>query len=153
LIGAAGGLIALLWAYSTYLPRLIALISDLMSIAKMRGTMSIGWTAFSRMRQRGATLFDREDFEAASAVYVEPDCLRDDPSDTSSPNSQRRTPLFTELRRLLPNSRYRYVFLLADSGMGKTSFVLNYYLRHLAEANAGILIAVPLGKGREVVDP
>jgi hypothetical protein len=46
---------------------------------------------------------------------------------------------------------YKYVFLLADSGMGKTAFVLNYYGRHLSSPKDGrTVVAVPLGEGRSL---
>ena len=42
--------------------------------------------------------------------------------------------------------QYRHTILLADSGMGKTSFVLNYYARHKRKLWSEFKLAVvPLG--------
>ena len=89
------------------------------------------------------------------AYYVEPDCQDADPSDPGSRGlGARRKPLFEEMDRLLPNSANKYVILLADSGMGKSSFVLNYYLRHISTSKEQEypLVAIPLYKDKESVD-
>lgn len=43
------------------------------------------------------------------------------------------------------NSSYRHLLLLADSGMGKTSFFLNYYVRNQSKRKKRRIALVPLG--------
>lgn len=84
----------------------------------------------------GADMYTKEIIEKSTKYYVAPDCSWMDPSsldeirqalDEDGPKSR----LFDALDRfLLGNTGYRYMLLLADSGMGKTSLVLNYYYRN-----------------------
>jgi hypothetical protein len=47
---------------------------------------------------------------------------------------------------LSENTEFGYIILLADSGMGKTSSLLNYYVRHLRGFHKPFkLVVIPLG--------
>src|SRR6202040_39759 len=61
-----------------------------------------------------------------SSVYVQPDCQNNDPS--SGEEAEQRRPLFAELDKLLgPPHGASCIMILADSGMGKSSFLHKYY--------------------------
>ena len=81
----------------------------------------------------GAELYDVEQIRTSTAYYIRPDCQSVDPSGVEDFRRvvSAREPLFDTMDRLLENpGQYKFVILLADSGMGKTSFLLNYYAYH-----------------------
>lgn len=76
--------------------------------------------------------FDNGTISRAIKYYVRPMCSNADPSVEEEPLqaiSKVREPLFKFLDRYLSHSdgRRKYLLLLADSGMGKTSFFINYF--------------------------
>lgn len=84
-----------------------------------------------RLRIReGAGSFTRDQISAAVAGYVPPDCTQLDPA--GEEDLRRlvavREPLIEKLIDLLSNEHEgKHIILLADSGMGKTSFLINFY--------------------------
>lgn len=110
------------------------------------------WLDKRFLRKRlGAELFTPEEILSAIKLYVEPDCQNIDPS---GGEEWRRTAAvrqnaFSTLDRLFSNSEYRHSILLADSGMGKTSLLLNYYARFRSWRGKKMAFAiVPLGYPR-----
>ncbi len=88
----------------------------------------------SLRRRLGAMLYTPEDIERATRHYIRPHCQSIDP--TQGPEISgvyaSREDLFAAIDRLLDQpAESKYLLLLADSGMGKTSFLLNYYARYL----------------------
>jgi hypothetical protein len=76
--------------------------------------------------------FDSGTIGRAVQYYVRPMCSTSDPSIEAEPAQALITPresLFKVLDRFLGQSvdRRKHLLLLADSGMGKTSFLLNYF--------------------------
>ena len=66
--------------------------------------------------------------------YIWPECQSVDPaqSDEISNTIAVRNDFCSEMDRLLiKDLEHKHFFLLADTGMGKTSFLLNYFARHL----------------------
>ncbi|MDZ7363378.1 MAG: hypothetical protein ONB46_22065 [candidate division KSB1 bacterium] len=107
------------------------------------------WRSF-RKRQ-GAEIYTREDIVRATTCYIRPNCQHLDPAggEESWLLAPVQENLFHAVDRILasPND-YKYAILLADSGMGKTSFVLNYYAdhwRHWRRRQRFDLALVPLG--------
>lgn len=81
----------------------------------------------------GAELYSPDAIKDALTYYVEPLCQVVDPSGEEEPRAL--VGLTKELFKTLDDivdepSTNRYTFLLADSGMGKTSAFINYYARH-----------------------
>lgn len=71
--------------------------------------------------------------ENAIRNYIEPDCQSLDPAGFEEPRGivGTRQKLFATIDGALDHqTEYSYLILLADSGMGKTSFFMNYYARH-----------------------
>jgi hypothetical protein len=91
-----------------------------------------------------------DDAKSYTRYYIQPDCQSVDPSGLEDFRSvvSTRVPLFQAMDLTLRNpGSDRFRIILADSGMGKTAFLLNYYARHQRRfwANRGIkLKLVPL---------
>ena len=63
------------------------------------------------------------------APYVLPDCQDNNPANTAP--ALKRRPIFEAVDQLLdPKFLARFTLILADSGMGKTTFLQKYYARH-----------------------
>ena len=115
----------------------LALLTVAAAVVKVSGWARPRWRAWrdrKTLRQRvGAELYDREEIRRATTYYIHPDCQSVDPGggeDFRRVVSARES-LFGAVDRLLQNpGQYKFVILLADSGMGKTSFLLNYYAYH-----------------------
>ena len=121
----------------------------------------IAWVALApqreaRRKQRqledefGSGLYDAATIERSTRYYVEPDCTSVDPAveaEMRNLMSVRESLMLAMDRVLETDSDRRFFLILADSGMGKTSFVLNYYARNQArKRNKRHRIAiVPLG--------
>jgi uncharacterized protein YjbI with pentapeptide repeats len=70
------------------------------------------------------------DVDAYTRHYVEPDCQSVDPAGSEEPRLTiaTREPVFSTLDKALSQeSESRYIIVLADSGMGKSALLLNYY--------------------------
>jgi hypothetical protein len=94
-------------------------------------------------------LYTPEGVNRSLRYYLSPDCQDLDPAGGEEPRLVLgvRQKLFDLLDRALGSgTEYRYIILLADSGMGKTSALLNYYVRHLRRLRKLFKLAViPLG--------
>ena len=74
-----------------------------------------------------------DDIQRYTRHYIEPDCQSVDPSGLEDFRAivPTRVPLFSAMDRILRSpGTMRFLIVLADSGMGKTPFLLNYYARH-----------------------
>lgn len=130
LVGLA---IAIISAYFTYLP-----------IMQQRRAQRL------LEREFGAEFYDAATIERSTRYYVRPDCSSVDPAHESEIRHTlaAREPLFSAIDRYLDSeSPHRHILLLADSGMGKSSFVLNYYVynQQKPRRNRHRLAIVPLG--------
>lgn len=102
-------------------------------------------------RSFGADSFDSSQIKAALESYINPDCSMLDPSgeDDSRQLVPFRKPLFETIDDFL-SDKYegKHILLLADSGMGKTSFLLNYYARNQKRGKfkRKRIAIVPLGR-------
>jgi len=73
------------------------------------------------------------DIRAYTRYYIQPDCQSVDPAGEEEFRSvfPAREPLFSNMDRIVNSpGPQRFLIILADSGMGKTAFLLNYYARH-----------------------
>ena len=91
------------------------------------------WRSHTLEERVGAELYPAATIERSIRYYIEPDCQSVDPMGGEEPRLvlSTREKLFGIIDRVVNRpTQYRYLFLLADSGMGKTSALLNYYVRH-----------------------
>jgi hypothetical protein len=97
----------------------------------------------------GAEVFPVANIERSIRYYITPYCQDIDPSGGEEPRAvySVKQNLFKALDTALDNPiEYKYLILLADSGMGKTSALINYYVRHLRRSSRGFELAlIPLG--------
>ena len=119
----------------------IALVFGLLGaiavLAKLLGWLRVRvrqWRDRRSLRNRlGAEAYTPDEILRATSYYLVPDCQDVDPS---GGEDWRRTyavreDAFSALDQLLSHPRdHKYFLILADSGMGKTSLLLNYYARH-----------------------
>ncbi|WP_131368810.1 NACHT domain-containing protein [Caulobacter vibrioides] len=95
--------------------------------------------------------FTKEDITASLKHYVVPDCSQTDPANSSDIRRAAgvREPVIRTVDRFITNSENRHLLVLADTGMGKTSFCLNY-LAHRNRLNKGegalSCAVIPLGR-------
>jgi hypothetical protein len=86
--------------------------------------------------------------EGSLRHFVEPTCTNTDPAGREDYRALAplSLPLFQVLDRLLYQSiQPQYIILLADSGIGKTTALLNYFVRNLRRRNAYPIHLVYLG--------
>lgn len=77
----------------------------------------------------GAESYTAEDLVEATTNYVEPDLQESDPGAKSEKHIKRHH-AFKYFEKLTSKpSRHKYWIVLADTGMGKTAFLLNCYVR------------------------
>lgn len=81
----------------------------------------------------GSDFYSDSVLEQSTRYYVEPDCSNIDPAREAEIRNVVATDkaFFSVLDDFLGSeSDYRHLIILADSGMGKTSALLNYYMRN-----------------------
>ncbi len=100
-------------------------------------------------RDFGAELYSPDDIARSTRYYIRPDCSSINPSREKELREFKMSEgkLFERVEEFLSlDSPSRHLLLLADSGMGKTSFVLNYYAHNhnLPDKRHKRLAVVPL---------
>ncbi|MEM7533749.1 MAG: pentapeptide repeat-containing protein [Chloroflexota bacterium] len=139
----------------------VTLIATVASAIATVAAAIIAWIALrpqreNKQKQRllakefGSELFPAYVIERSTRFYVEPDCANVDPSREAEIRHTKATkqPLFGVLDDFFEGeSIYRHMIILADSGMGKTSALLNYYV-HNQQRHANKhhhIVVIPLG--------
>lgn len=93
--------------------------------------------------------YDRAVIEQATKYYIRPKCSNIDPAQEVELRHAliaTREDLFTKIDQFIDNNTTRkHLFILADSGTGKTSFILNYYVHNLRRQNKHRIALVHLG--------
>jgi len=99
-------------------------------------------------KQLGGNFYSPQQIRNTFRYYIHPDCQSIDPAGAEEPRHilATRQDLFSALDNYLfgPGDA-RYMILLADSGMGKTSALMNYYARNLRRWSKHPMALVPLG--------
>jgi len=98
----------------------------------------------------GSELYGPKTIERSTRYYVPPNCSSVDPAQEAEMRQVIATEekLFAAVdKHLAKDNPHRHLLLLADSGMGKSSFALNYYARNqrLPKRQQQRLAVVPLG--------
>ncbi|NUO83113.1 DUF1566 domain-containing protein [candidate division KSB1 bacterium] len=133
---------------------IVSIIGGLVAIGVVFFTKALPWWRTRRDRRSlekrfGAELYHKAVIERSTQYYIDPFCQSLDPAGSEEPRLVygARQNLFDAIANMMNQpTEYRYLILLADSGMGKTSFLLNYYARHLRQRLRKFELAlVPLG--------
>ncbi|ETR72309.1 MAG: hypothetical protein OMM_01814 [Candidatus Magnetoglobus multicellularis str. Araruama] len=98
-------------------------------------------------------LFDSQDIQRSTHCYIEPNCSNVDPAREAEPRHLIiiENNIFDAVEKYLSKeppeiNAYYHILILADSGMGKTSFMLNYYAKNKKKKHHQHKIyMVPLG--------
>lgn len=114
------------------------LISISFAVGSILTSRTFPWLkALRESRRVGKNLdpyYSSADTSRSIRYYIEPFCQDVDPAGAEEPRFVYgvRQKLFEALDdALLRETEFKYIILLADSGMGKTSAFINYYARHL----------------------
>ncbi|MBN1482003.1 DUF1566 domain-containing protein [candidate division KSB1 bacterium] len=133
---------------------IIAILSGLTSIAVVFFTRFLPWCRDFRKKRSlekhlSGALYPVGILEQATRNYIEPFCQSIDPSggeDAKLVYSTKENIFQAMDNNLYHPTEYRYLILLADSGMGKTSFLLNYYVRNIRRLRNKLdIVLLPLG--------
>src|ERR1044071_2391424 len=132
--------------------KIVAILGTAFTIITTLVTKTYPWLRAKRdsrsvEKRMGAKLFTAASIERAIRYYIPPSCQSIDPSggEESRLVHSVQAPLFKTLDNAI-SSEERYHILLADSGMGKTSALINYYVRHLHRWRRTYQITIiPLG--------
>jgi hypothetical protein len=146
-------LLAFFIQYVAFFKAVASVAAAFIAVIKLAPQMLSAWRTFQDRRyiveHLGAQKYTAEQIRFATTNYIEPDCQNVDPAGTE--DWRRVYPLrnkaFDTLNKLLTaQAEYRHTIILADSGMGKTSLLLNYYAMHSRKLwSAFKLAVVPLG--------
>lgn len=143
-------------------PELITVISLLCTIGMFLIAIPQVWAVIYPLwleRQNQKTLnekfsrgpYDRATIERATKYYIRPKCSNIDPAQEQELRHAlmaTREDLFEKVDYFIAQDvSHRHLLILADSGMGKTSFVLNYYAynSHKSTKTRCQIALVPLG--------
>lgn len=134
-----------------FLAAIAVLLSIAAILASLWGWTWRSWRAESRIRDDfGADLYPAEVIKNATRYYVRPDASSIDLVQELEAGINivaTREDLFKAVERFIDEeSLHHHMLLLADSGMGKSSFVLNYYAHNQRRLRQRYKLAViPLG--------
>jgi hypothetical protein len=122
-------------------------VLDLLLRGLLRGLSM--WNERSIKKHIDAQLYDSETISRASRYYVPPSCTSIDPAQEAEPRNLIATEedLLSLIDRFLNGmGDYRHLVILADSGMGKTSCLLNYFARNYQRFfGRKNIVIIPLG--------
>lgn len=126
------------------LAAIIALIQGFWKSARRRRQVRQASKAF------GLELYTEEAIENYSRYYIQPHCGSMDPGKEVEMRDTVETEqaLFAVVDKFLAkNPRHKHLILLADSGMGKSSFMINYHLHNQRKKDheSHRIAIVPLG--------
>jgi hypothetical protein len=150
---AAGWVFQIFHSRWTLITGAVSLGAGLTKILPWVTTKYQAWSDYRLLKRRvGADLYTREDLIRATEYYVEADCQATDPAGQEDFRrvAPMRSPAHRTLRNLLhPSSEQRFLILLADSGMGKTTLLMNLYARYGREKRGDYkIVLVPLGHAK-----
>ena len=114
---------------STTLAAAIAIVAALW---KLKPAIRQWWDRRTLL-ELSAEAYSADNTRRYTRYYIPPDCQSVDPSGLEDFRCivPTRVPLFSAMDGILRNpGTARFLIVLADSGMGKTAFLLNYYARH-----------------------
>jgi hypothetical protein len=118
-------------------------------VYRLRQNRAIGSELKSRRQhlkdeeERRCPHYSNAEIKQARKGYVRPDCAQVDPANEIEFRrfASVREPIFSTVDRFIENSARRHLLVLADSGMGKTTFCLNYF-EHVKQKKKYVDIAL-----------
>ncbi len=156
-----------LWTNQSLLANLVsifAVISSVYGFVHFMGKVVRALIRFlnrERLHHRLKPYFNREEIQRAIGIYIPTQCQNVDPAAAEEP---ARVHAFAVRQKLIPffikkvfreKKEEKYYLVLADSGMGKTTFMINLFLKYTRKRfKTGGIVLVPLGhpKADEKID-
>jgi len=144
----------IVWVFDKHLKETLVILGAIASFIKLFGKKI--YNAIKNYRSARDLKKKLPDFipaviKRSIKYYIWPECQSVDPaqSDEARHTVAIRNDLCAEMDRLLQQDTvHRHFILLADTGMGKTSFLLNYFARHLRRWKKPFnMELIPLGAG------
>lgn len=123
----------------------------MLKIRSLRAARRDRDVALALERATRVASFTENDVREADRLYVVPYCGNVDPANEADLRgvAEIRESVYEAVdRELDPSRSRRHLFLLADTGMGKTTFLLNYFRRESAkpQSKRRPIALVPLGR-------
>jgi hypothetical protein len=118
------------WELTYYISASLAGVAVI--VAALRPVIRQWWDRRTLL-ELSADAYSANDTRSYTRNYIQPDCQSVDPSGLEDFRRvvPTRVPLFSAMDRILHSpGTERFLIVLADSGTGKTAFLLNYYARH-----------------------
>ncbi|VXB00572.1 putative NACHT domain protein [Luteimonas sp. 9C] len=124
------------------------LVNAILELAAKRNAKAIADQIY---RDSGVASFTSEDIAHSRRNYIAPSCMQTDPAnEDDSRTVVALGPLFKTIDdHFEAGGPKRHVILLADSGMGKTSFCINYYAREIKKRKSKRRRIAVISLGRE----
>jgi hypothetical protein len=133
----------------------VAVLTIVTFLWKLIPILKAKWQNYLTIKQlphtMGAQLYTPQDIYRATRYYVQSDCQSVDPTGSEEFRQvfAARQNSFKALDEVfLGDSRYRHTLVLADAGMGKSSLLINYYVRHIRskrKKRSFSITLIPLG--------
>jgi hypothetical protein len=124
---------------------LLKLVSTMLELGRLRDAEKVR----KKLSETASTSsFSKEEIRDSLKNYIVPDCAQSDPSNHSDLRfvADVRENVMDSVDRFIGHGEeYRHLLMLADSGMGKTTFCLNYFER-LSRTKKISAAVVPLGR-------
>lgn len=144
-IAALGATVGLFYAL------LVGSIKLYSSIIEIRTTIRVKRIQDRNIKSGNAPDFTKDDIKKSLRDYVIPDCAQTDPSNSADLRrvAAVRQSVFEAVDNFIANSENKHLLLLADTGMGKTTFCLNFLdrLHRSSDGNDGCpCVVIPLGR-------
>ncbi|MFP3588602.1 hypothetical protein SCB29_33970 [Paraburkholderia sp. SIMBA_055] len=143
-----------IWAFAIFIAGVLGKVAGIpkftANLYKAYRSLSAEKLAALLEAETSVTSFSAAEIHSATTKYVWPNCSAVDPSDQPDPrNVTVLAPALKTVSEILGETHGRaHMILLADSGMGKTTFCLNFYaeeMRKRPKRRRRVAI-VPLGR-------
>jgi len=132
----------------------IVTIATVILVVTITLTLRIWYFYQQQLAQRllkkhiGSSLYPVSVLVQSTRYYIEPDCSIIDPARENEIRNVRapKEGIFDALDNFIAqDSVYRHIIVLADSGMGKTSVFINYFVRNYKRRNPHKIVLLPIG--------
>lgn len=150
-IAALAGIIVAFYSFPSLTPYVFALLIVGLALFPFWKRWSIRHIL---QKELPTEFFSEEDIQLATRYYIPPYCSESDPTQRDDHltqdklNSKSQQKLFDTIDKFInETSSEPFLWLLGDSGTGKSAFVLNYYARNRRRSwwKRHPLVVVPLG--------
>jgi hypothetical protein len=129
-------------AFITFLAAILLFIYRARQLRAGSDEIKVNRAALSLQENQRCPHYTEAELTAAKRGYVHPDCAQVDPANEIEFRkfASVREPIFSAVKRYLDLESKRHLLILADSGMGKTTFCLNFYSQFKGQSNYNVAL-------------